>query len=246
MIASTYTFNNLDEKWLNMLFCLWVTTDKICSDTYSKEEFIKNPLYRIQIPSLTQIIYKILNTNEDDIKFNYLVLEEIIRRKSDNNLKNIENLILEDIIINLSNGIKPYNKYLIGVNLFKQFKYMKEDFLKNNCVLPNQFIIILKNHISEHRKYFIDQGYYSFDKINELYNTSFSENQIKALVLQCIIQERDKNRLNAIKNNKYYDPFTDSEKCIESCMKYIDNYNNYKKTDQLDKELSHDLDPMYI
>jgi hypothetical protein len=78
------------------------------------------------------------------------------------------------------------------------------------------------------KKYFVDGEYYSFEKINEIYNKSFSESQIKALIFQCIIQERDKNRLNAIKKNKYVDPFTDSEKCIENCIKYIDIYTKYK------------------
>mgnify|MGYP003704559047 CR=1 FL=1 len=53
-------------------------------------------------------------------------------------------------------------------------------------------IDILNPDIIDHNKYFISNDYYSFDKINELFNISFSENQIKALILQSIIQEKNK------------------------------------------------------
>jgi hypothetical protein len=226
MISSTYIFNIIDEKWINILFSLWITNDKLKLDTYDKDEFIKNPLYRIQIQSLSQIIYKVLEI-DDDKNFNYLILEEIIRRTSNNNLKYIQNIILDDIILNLSKGIKVYNTYLISANIFKQFKYMKDEFIKNNCVLTNESLNIIKTHITEYKKYFIDQEYYSFDTITKLYNESFNQYQIQALIFQCIIQERDKNRSNAIKKNKYYNPFEEPEKVLENCIEYINKYITY-------------------
>ena len=143
---------------------------------------------------------------------------------------------------------------LAGVLSIDTRTHMKEEIL-NNLIKPINYELksILNSKFASHynitkKKKFTIKTLYENNIIN-------NDTQLKTLLIQCIIQRVDKCRKKAIKNEKYYNPFENSDfiikntgllissRNIKDYYKLNNNLNNYINTIN---NMQHDSDELVL
>lgn len=227
MIKDTFKNKNLDDKWLNMLMTMLVTTyevNKMC-EKINWDEFIENPIKRLYnaIPSIGQLLCQFMMDGieifrNDKDKFMILcglILEEYLRRKVNNKFK-IEKDQLNLLFIKVMNN--EFN--FIDTNKFESKRY--DDLMMINASILgiimfsniidgkslkeylNEFIMndsILKQDKSEFIKNFVKDNSNIFElekkKINYLINPLY-----QSIELSSATQTYSPKKINAI-TSKY-------------------------------------------
>ena len=203
MLKETFKNNILDDKWINMLFTIIITTikvNKMC-DKINLDEFIDEPSKRLYnyIPSITQllsnfIIYGIEIYKNDKNKFIKLcevIFEECARRKlnmrdsfNKNQFINVMNNNFSFIKIN--NNYFYFNEYYFLINtsilmiiLFDKLcdnniKEFIKNFIDNGSLLTIKQLDIIKNFVKENNFIFEFEN----DELYYLINPQYQHHQI--------------------------------------------------------------------
>jgi hypothetical protein len=276
MLRDTFKNKTLDDKWLNMLITIVVSTyevNKMC-DKINWDEFINDSNKRLynNITSISQLLGQLFidgiemykNDKEKLYKIFQLVFEECLRRIKPFKFTNKSSYFVDILndnydFINFKNDISDkINEYqllngtILGILLFDKLlagKTLKEyikDFINNDSLLLKPQIDEIKNFVKDNTgtfeliinkiNYLINPIYlqheiissiksYPIDMINIIFKKYFdkdliTENELKCMLIQNNIQANEKSRRIAIEKNKYYNPYLNYEKIMNSCHEY--------------------------
>jgi hypothetical protein len=204
MLRDTFKNKNLDDKWLNMLITIYVTTyevNKMC-DKINWDDFINDPNKRLyqNITSSIQILGQFLldgveiyrNNKDKFFRLCQLIFEEHLRRLGHLewtnkciNFTNVMNNNYEFLKLKM-NDINKHDEYflmngtLLGIFLFDKLmgsKMMKEfinDFIINDSLLKVEQINEIKNFVKDNSETFE----LTIKKINYLTNPNYPEHHI--------------------------------------------------------------------
>ena len=188
-----------------------------------------NHISNIHMPGIDITEFNELKSNLEDKRiFSKLIttIHSIITMR--NIIKNDYNIFFEemDVLCGVLEEKTLYNiKKKIINNLIKPTNY------KLKSILNKKFVSHI--NITKKKKF----------RMDTLYNNNIitTENQLKALLIQCIMQRVNKSRKRALKNKKYNDPFKDSKTIIENTGILISSRairNHYKLDNNLNNYIN--------